>query len=58
MTAVNEKLGGRLPLVNPADGPAPYVVTDTGVNPFAPDGKQAQLNVLDFLLYGIPGGPR
>ncbi|QHE68991.1 MCE family protein [Rhodococcus sp. WAY2] len=49
---------GHLPLVNPADGPAPYVVTDTGVNPFAPDGKQAQLNVLDFLLYGIPGGPR
>ncbi|MBJ8344667.1 MCE family protein [Antrihabitans sp. YC2-6] len=49
---------GRLPSVNVADGPAPYVVTDTGVNPFAPNGRPAQLNVLDFMLYGVPGGLR
>ncbi|MCS4257868.1 phospholipid/cholesterol/gamma-HCH transport system substrate-binding protein [Rhodococcus erythropolis] len=47
---------GRLPSVNTVDGPAPYVVTDTGVNPFAPNNRPAQLNVLDFLLYGVPGG--
>ena len=49
---------GRLPSLDMADGPAPYLVTNTGVNPFAPTGRPAQLNVLDFMLYGVPGGLR
>ena len=47
---------GELPFVNVANGPAKYRVTDTGVNPYAPTDRPAQLNVLDFMLYGVPGG--
>ncbi|MFD5179318.1 MCE family protein [Nocardia sp. NPDC058379] len=49
---------GELPHLDIAKGPAKYLVTDTGVNPYRPTDRPAQLNVLDFMLYGIPGGPR
>ncbi|MFE7723000.1 MCE family protein [Nocardia rhizosphaerihabitans] len=49
---------GELPLLDITKGPAKYLVTDTGVNPYRPTDRPAQLNVLDFMLYGIPGAPR
>jgi phospholipid/cholesterol/gamma-HCH transport system substrate-binding protein len=49
---------GELPSLNIANGPAHYLVTDTGVNPYAQTDRPAQLNVLDFMLYGVPGGLR
>ncbi|MBJ8343891.1 MCE family protein [Antrihabitans sp. YC2-6] len=49
---------GELPYLDIANGPAKYLVTDTGVNPYAASDRPAQLNVLDFMLYGIPGGLR
>ncbi|MGW6425198.1 MCE family protein [Nocardia sp. NPDC055053] len=49
---------GELPHLDIAEGPAKYLVTDTGVNPYRPTDRPAQLNVLDFMLYGIPGAPR
>ena len=49
---------GELPNLNIANGPAHYLVTDTGVNPYAQTDRPAQLNVLDFMLFGVPGGMR
>ncbi|MFF2396964.1 MCE family protein [Nocardia sp. NPDC058114] len=49
---------GELPVLDIANGPAKYLATDTGVNPYLPTDRPAQLNVLDFMLYGIPGGRR
>ncbi|MFI9408688.1 MCE family protein [Nocardia gamkensis] len=50
---------GNLPVVDNSNGrSANYLVTDTGVNPYAPTDRPAQLNVLDFMLYGVPGGQR
>ncbi|MDV7353891.1 MCE family protein [Rhodococcus oxybenzonivorans] len=49
---------GALPDLDITDGPAKYLATDTGVNPYLPNGRPAGLNVLDFMLYGVPGGVR
>ncbi|RZI94191.1 MAG: MCE family protein [Microbacterium sp.] len=49
---------GALPNLDIGDGPAKYLATDTGVNPYLPNGRPAGLNVLDFMLYGVPSGVR
>ncbi|UDH01232.2 MCE family protein [Rhodococcus opacus] len=46
------------PRLSTSDLPSHYLVTDTGTNPYAPIDRPAGLNILDFMLYGIPGGLR
>jgi len=46
------------PVLSPTDVPSHYLVTDTGTNPYAPNDRPAGVNILDFMLYGIPGGLR
>jgi len=46
------------PILSTGDVPSHYLVTDTGTNPYAPNDRPAGFNILDFMLYGIPGGLR
>lgn len=48
----------NLPVIGADELPSHYLVTDTGTNPYAQTDRPAGLNVLDFMLYGIPGGLR